>query len=87
MQTEPLDTSEQPAVAKYAERPEHRAIVATILRALHEIAFGSVEIVIHASKVVQIERRERVRFGEQSRSRFTASTRSSPIPQPQEQDP
>ena len=87
MQTEPLDTSEQPGLEKYAEHPEHRAIVATILRALNEITFGSVEIVIHASKVVQIERRERVRFGEQSRSRLTASSRSGPIPQPREQHP
>jgi hypothetical protein len=87
MQTEPLGKSEPLGSAKYAEHPEHHAIVAAILRALDEISFGSVEIVIHASKVVQIERRERVRFGEQSRSRLPASTRSGPIPQPREQHP
>ena len=33
-----------------------------ILRAVHGIRFGSVEIVIHDSKVVQIERKEKMRF-------------------------
>ena len=43
-------------------RPEddHR-IEQTILRALRDLRFGSVEIIIHDSKVVQIERREKVR--------------------------
>ena len=33
-----------------------------IIRALQNLAFGSVEIVVHDSKVVQIERKEKVRF-------------------------
>ena len=33
-----------------------------ILRALQEIRYGSVEIVIHDSKVVQIERKEKIRI-------------------------
>jgi hypothetical protein len=33
-----------------------------ILRALKQIKYGSVEITIHASKVVQIETREKVRW-------------------------
>ena len=33
-----------------------------ILRAVQGIRFGSVEIVIHDSKVVQIERKEKMRF-------------------------
>ena len=33
-----------------------------ILDAVHGIRFGSVEIVIHDSKVVQIERKEKMRF-------------------------
>lgn len=33
-----------------------------IRRALEGLAYGSVEIVIHDSKVVQIERKEKVRF-------------------------
>jgi hypothetical protein len=87
MQIEPLGTSEPLGSAKYAEHPEHHAIVAAILRALDEISFGSVEIVIHASKVVQIERRERVRFSEQSRTWPTPGTRSASTPQPREHRP
>ena len=33
-----------------------------IIRALQNLSFGSVEIVVHDSKVVQIERKEKVRF-------------------------
>jgi hypothetical protein len=33
-----------------------------IALALQEIRFGSVEILIHDGKVVQIERREKIRF-------------------------
>lgn len=38
----------------------HR-IEQTILQALKDLRFGSVEIIVHDSKVVQIERREKVR--------------------------
>ena len=33
----------------------------TIIAALKDLRFGSVEIVVHDSKVVQIERREKMR--------------------------
>jgi hypothetical protein len=33
-----------------------------ILRALDGIRYGSVEIVVHESRVVQIERKEKLRF-------------------------
>lgn len=33
-----------------------------ILRAVRNVRFGSVEIVIHDSNVVQVERREKIRF-------------------------
>ena len=33
----------------------------TIVQALKDLRFGSVEIIVHDSKVVQIERREKVR--------------------------
>ena len=33
-----------------------------ILRALQEIRFGSVEIIIHDSRIVQIERKEKIRI-------------------------
>ena len=35
-----------------------------ILRALREIRYGSVEITVHDARIVQIERREKVRVGE-----------------------
>jgi len=38
------------------------AVRERILQALNGIRFGAVEIVIHDGKVVQIERKERVRF-------------------------
>lgn len=33
-----------------------------ILRAVREVAFGSVEITIHNGRVVQVERREKIRL-------------------------
>ena len=33
-----------------------------IVKAIHQINYGSVEIVIHDSRIVQIERKERIRF-------------------------
>lgn len=43
------------------ERDEAR-IQQEILRAVRNVRFGSVEIVIHDSNVVQVERREKIRF-------------------------
>ena len=40
----------------------HRQLTQQILRALKEIRYGSVEIIIHDSKVVQIERKEKIRI-------------------------
>ncbi len=39
-----------------------RDIVEEILRAISGIRYGSVEVVIHDARVVQIERKEKVRF-------------------------
>lgn len=39
-----------------------RAIEQAILLALEGIRFGSVEIIVHDSKVVQIERKEKTRL-------------------------
>lgn len=36
-----------------------------ILQAIKGIRFGSVEVIIHDSKVVQIERKEKVRFNKE----------------------
>ena len=87
MHIEPVGKSELPGSANHAQHPEQQALVAAILRALDEISFGSVEIVIHASKVVQIERRERVRFSEQTRTWPTPGTRSGSTSQPREHRP
>jgi hypothetical protein len=35
-----------------------------IAKALHGLRFGSVEIIVHESKIVQIERKEKMRFDE-----------------------
>jgi hypothetical protein len=46
----------------------HRHLTQKILHALQEIRYGSVEIIIHDSKVVQIERREKIRIDTNSRT-------------------
>ena len=42
-------------------RPPIPDVESEILRAVREVRYGSVEITIHDSRVVQIERREKVR--------------------------
>jgi hypothetical protein len=44
-------------------------LVQRVLRAIEGIHYGAVEIVIHDSRVVQIERREKLRFDLTSRPR------------------
>ena len=44
----------------------HRQLTQKILRALQEIRYGSVEIIIHDSRIVQIERREKIRIDRDS---------------------
>jgi len=41
---------------------KHESIEQAIFHALKGIRFGSVEIIVHDSKVVQIERKEKTRF-------------------------
>ncbi len=41
-------------------------VLQEILRAIQTVRYGAVEIIIHDSKVVQIERREKVRFDNDS---------------------
>jgi hypothetical protein len=45
----------------FMHSPAVSRIEETILQALKDLRFGSVEIIVHDSKVVQIERREKVR--------------------------
>lgn len=40
----------------------HEVVMREIMRAITGVRFGSVEITIHDSRIVQIERKERVRF-------------------------
>jgi hypothetical protein len=42
--------------------PAQEAVESAILEAVRSIRFGSVEVVVHNSQVVQIECRKRVRF-------------------------
>jgi hypothetical protein len=44
----------------------HRQLTRQILRALQEIRYGSLEIIIHDSRIVQIERREKIRIDRDS---------------------
>jgi len=44
------------------QRADVASIEAEILRQVRSLKYGSVEIQVHASRVVQIERRERKRF-------------------------
>jgi len=43
-----------------------REIISEIVLALNSIRYGSVEITVHNSKVVQIEKKERVRFDKEA---------------------
>jgi hypothetical protein len=44
------------------DQQDHQGVTEAILLALKGICYGSVEIVVHDSKVVQIERKEKTRF-------------------------
>lgn len=44
------------------EQSVHTQVERAIIHALKGIRFGSVEIIVHDSKVVQIERKEKTRF-------------------------
>ena len=46
----------------FDKEQEPVAIADQIMTALQGIRFGSVEVIVHDSKVVQIERKEKLRF-------------------------
>ena len=46
----------------FDKEQETTAIANQIATALQGIRFGSVEVIVHDSKVVQIERKEKLRF-------------------------
>ena len=58
------DLIERPAKTKSGgvATPDEAEIVRRILRALSDLEYGSVEIIVQDSKVVQIERTQRSRF-------------------------
>ena len=56
----PEETREN--AARESRRPPLPAIEEEILHAIRSVRYGSVEIVIQDSKVVQIERKEKFRF-------------------------
>jgi len=43
----------------------NRAVVRAVLLAIKNVRYGSVEVTIHDSRVVQIERKEKIRFGKE----------------------
>lgn len=54
----PTPTPPQPPPAPLsAAQPEHE-----LLRAIREMTFGTVEVTVHQSRIVQITRSEKVRF-------------------------
>jgi hypothetical protein len=59
--TSPLGMTSDPAATSW----EREA-----LQAVRELQFGSVEIVVHEGRVVQIEKKEKVRFDEAGRRRL-----------------
>lgn len=56
MKQPPSDPAPAPAGAQ-ASPPE-----AEVLRAIRDTAYGTVEVVVHQSRIVQITRSEKVRF-------------------------
>ena len=44
----------------------NKAVILEIISALKSIRYGSVEIVIHNSKIVQIEKKEKFRIGQET---------------------
>ncbi|GMV79167.1 MAG: hypothetical protein AMXMBFR7_03510 [Planctomycetota bacterium] len=44
--------------------PSLDSVLTQVERALRDLRFGSVELIVHDGRVVQIERKEKVRLGE-----------------------
>ena len=56
-------------------------IIREVLHAIEQLRYGSVEITVHDNRVTQIERREKVRFGqsaEQTTQKLHWSTLNHP---------
>ena len=61
---EPTIKPHEEAVGSDGLPPPLAQVDAEVLRAIRNIRYGSVEITIHDSRVVQIERKEKRRFGQ-----------------------
>ncbi len=46
-----------------------------ILKAIQTLRFGSIEITVHDGRVTQIERREKVRFGQETSTKKSTDTK------------
>ena len=57
-----MNGREQAGRNSEAELAEQKRLQEEILRTVKDVRYGSVEITIHDSKVVQVERREKIRF-------------------------
>lgn len=53
-------------MSQQVEKPKIPEIAQEILRAVESLRYGSVEIVVHDGRVTQIEKREKVRFGQEA---------------------
>ena len=62
-----MQTDGKPVSPERADREAEAEAHQAILRALHSIRFGSLEVTVHDSRVVQIERREKIRFTDDAR--------------------
>ena len=54
-----LAKAEPDGVARTAQSEQ---AIREIVRAIESVSYGSVEVVIHNSRIVQIERKEKLRF-------------------------
>ncbi len=55
-------TPSNPSLGSISSEPERQQILERIAHAISGLRFGSVEVVIQDSRVVQIERKEKFRF-------------------------
>lgn len=54
--------TEQFSDTEGTKQPSHAAWLRKIAKALQDIRYGSLEIVIHEGRIVQIERKEKIRL-------------------------
>jgi hypothetical protein len=58
-----------PAASTDEDLPLPPQLLRELLRALRSVRYGAIELVIHDGRVVQLERREKIRFDPQVRER------------------